>query len=223
MLATKHGQHFYIDGDLFTGFRLPSKAPENRLGAQQQSRQSRLDLPRLQWPFTSGRDSCTQARVSARSTGQLTAGLSFVGGPTEVERRREISNDGDAAGPGFVGPELPFRLKQASNVECPSASLQDGSKRCWPRRSPPPSPAFAKCALPLPSKHRNNSVSGTVNARQRLHRRQGETAPFSTFDSMPSDMLAVQLTRWPSCRGAAGAPVPRARSTPRTGSPGRLG
>jgi hypothetical protein len=47
----------------------------------------------------------------------VTVGLSAVSGPTEIERLREISRDGDATLLGFIGPELSFRLKQAPNVE----------------------------------------------------------------------------------------------------------
>jgi len=47
----------------------------------------------------------------------LTAGLSVVSGPTEIERLREIARDGDATLLGFVGPELSFRLRQAPAFE----------------------------------------------------------------------------------------------------------
>jgi hypothetical protein len=47
----------------------------------------------------------------------LTAGLSVVTGPTEIERRREIHYDGDATFLGFLGPEVAFRFRQAPNVE----------------------------------------------------------------------------------------------------------
>jgi hypothetical protein len=47
----------------------------------------------------------------------LTAGLSAVTGPTEIERAREIRYDGDASFLGFVGAELSFRVRQAPNVE----------------------------------------------------------------------------------------------------------
>ena len=47
----------------------------------------------------------------------VTAGLSAVSGPTEIERLREISRDGDATLLGFVGPELSFRLRQAPDIE----------------------------------------------------------------------------------------------------------
>ena len=47
----------------------------------------------------------------------VTVGLSAVSGPTEIERLREITRNGDATLLGFVGPELSFRLKQAPNIE----------------------------------------------------------------------------------------------------------
>jgi hypothetical protein len=47
----------------------------------------------------------------------LSAGLSVVTGPTEIEREREIHYDGDATFLGFLGPEVAFRFRQAPNVE----------------------------------------------------------------------------------------------------------
>ncbi|WP_432289611.1 hypothetical protein SLT36_31235 (plasmid) [Aminobacter sp. BA135] len=47
----------------------------------------------------------------------VTVGLSAVTGPTEIERLREISRDGDATLLGFVGPELSFRLRQIPDLE----------------------------------------------------------------------------------------------------------
>jgi hypothetical protein len=47
----------------------------------------------------------------------VTAGLSAVSGPTEIERLREVSRHGDATLLGFVGPELSFRLRQAPDIE----------------------------------------------------------------------------------------------------------
>jgi len=47
----------------------------------------------------------------------VTIGLSAVTGPTEIERLREISRDGDATLLGFVGPELSFRLRQIPDLE----------------------------------------------------------------------------------------------------------
>jgi len=47
----------------------------------------------------------------------LMVGLSAVTDPTQVEREREIHYDGDASFLGYVGAELSFRTRQASDFE----------------------------------------------------------------------------------------------------------
>lgn len=47
----------------------------------------------------------------------FTAGLSAVTGETEIEKRREENDDGDASFLGFLGPELSVRWRSAPNLE----------------------------------------------------------------------------------------------------------
>lgn len=47
----------------------------------------------------------------------IVAGFSAVSAPTEIERSREIAEDGDATFLGFLGPEIAIRFRQAPNLE----------------------------------------------------------------------------------------------------------